>query len=218
MHGINPGNWADYVAQYPEKLRRSAPQATTANGPANAIAITTATALSLPERSKFRRLGPDEEFKDFAQREQEDIMSVGLAQPHRRGSLEPRAGEPLFEFCAAHALAAFCYDAGAQYEQALRQAKAAKGFLVPGLFPGENDGNLSQKQIEAMREASILRERKLSGLLRQIMPRAPAVMERLCFDQLPWSIYDESLIKQCLLALADGLGLIDRGINAEKPI
>lgn len=203
------------------------------DAPGDGIALVGKTALRTPE--KVISLVPaTAELRSKEDREratmEKEALSVGIAQPDRRGfgadhrgatvegSAFARLWEPLGRFCATHALKDDCYRAGEAYDELLRQAKAAKGFIVPGLVAGENPIKLTQAQIDAMREAAILREKKITGILRAIMPRAPGVMERLCYDRMEPSVYDEGLIKHCLLALADEFGFLDLGINRGKGI
>lgn len=212
-----PLTWEECQDRYP-KLLRTALVALIKTDEPNTIVIRTETALSVPAPSKYRKLKPDEEFKSFEDRETEDTMSVAVAQPHRRGSLDPWAGEPLFIFVTVHGLSFGLYKAGEEYDKVLRRAKVARGFAVPGNIPPADVITLTPAQIEAMREAAILREIEFSGILRAIMPRLPRVLERLCFDKLTPSPYDTGIIKHGLLALAAKYRFLDRGINDEKPI
>jgi len=151
------------------------------------------------------------------EREQREAMAVALAQPHRTGSDDRRLGTPLGRFCRRLRLRDELYDAGEQYCEIVRQAKAAKGFNVPGLAPGESDlGALTEEQIAAMREAAVLRLKKADEVLLAIMPRLPRAMERFAYDQLEPSLYDEDLIRHGLMKLAVSFGLLKLGINAEK--
>lgn len=197
------------------------------------IAVITETTLASGRPSRFvppakgDRRPIDER---IAAAEQDEAVSVGIAQPHRKdfrgdaaeaskaGSAFARLSDPLGRFCAVHGLHEGCYAAGDEYDKILRKAKAAKGFVVPDVVAGENEGQLTEVQIQAMRDAAVLREQKISGLLRAIMPRAPRVMERLCYDKLEPSPYDEGLIRHCLAKLGVEFNFIDLGINRDKPV
>lgn len=208
------------VSAIPKK--RSKPQPRVAKAIEGGFPITEITVLSAASREKSAPSAKGDRRTRAERRkaaESADAMAVALAQPHRRGNADPRAQEPLYQFCEAHKCAEFCYRAGALYEETLRQSKAARGFEVPGLSRGEG-GILDEDEIEALREAAVLQEKKAQERLRMIMPRLPRAMERLCYDHLgPPSPYDEQIIKDGLVALAhDIYGLLDRGINADKAL
>ena len=150
-------------------------------------------------------------------READEIMSVVRSQPHRRGSDDPRLSEPLGRFCALHKLREECYRAGSQYGEITRQAKAAMGFRVPGLVAGEN-GALARSDDELERDKFLALKRldDANCVLVSIMYRLPRAMEKLTFDQLEPSPYDESVLIAGLLDLADFFGILDRGINRGK--
>jgi hypothetical protein len=150
--------------------------------------------------------------------ERAQTMAVALAQPHRQGSTDPRLSEPLGRFCAAHRLKNECWRAGNQHAEVLRQAKAARGFKVPDLIGAGGNSDLTPQQIEAMREAAVIRERDAIAVLVTVMPRAPRAVERFVYDQLEPSIYDHDLLKHCLWKLAVHYGYIDLGVNRDKAI
>lgn len=150
------------------------------------------------------------------QKERAEIMSIAIAQPHRRGSDDIRLSEPLGRFCAVHKLREALYEAGCDYAVIIRQAKTARGFNVHGFSPAQGEQALTEKQIEAIREAAIMRERKANDILRGIMPRLPNAMEAICYDQREPSHYNYDIIRHGLWALSVHLVKIDRGINAEK--
>ena len=149
------------------------------------------------------------------ERETAEIKSVVLAQPHRRGDPSIRAGEPLWAFCRTMIMAdedfrERHYRAGVQYGEIVRQGKAALGFHVAGLHdPCEGDV-LSEAQQAAMREAAIKRREDANAVLRGVIPRLVGAMERLCYDRLPWSPYDEGILRNGLWRLGVALGTIDR--------
>ena len=151
-------------------------------------------------------------------KETDEIMSVVRAQPHRRGSDDARLSEPLGRFCAVQRLREECYRAGSQYGEIVRQAKAAMGFRVPGLVPNKEGLPLTDDQIEAIKIAALQRLDNANCVLVAVMYRLPRAMEKLCYDQLEISPYDEGIITAGLLDLADFFGILDRGINAGKRI
>jgi hypothetical protein len=195
---------------------------------ADGVTITTRTSLrwdstppGAPPAKGDRR--PLQERLDAAERI--ETLSVVLTQPHRRSagvldgqevsSDDRRLGEPLFRFCMAHGLAEACYRAGEDYDRILRRAKIAKGFLGVEMMigDGERSATLTEAQIEALREAAVMAERRVNALLIAVMPRAPRVLERLCFDRLEPSPYDVDLIRNGLFVLAREFGMLDQGVN-----
>lgn len=214
--------WADFVDAYPDKLGRPAPPYEPVS--AEHISVVTASTLKMPETPSLspKGLGEEWERRPVAERLEEaarrDAVSVALAQPHRRGGDAPWLGEPLFQFVSSYGLAFGLYRAGEEYDQILMRAKVARGFKVAGNIPPVDTGSLTPAQIEAMRQSAIIREEKISGILRAIMPRLPRVLEKLCFDRLAASPYDHDIIRHGLTILAIEFEFLDRGINAHKPI
>jgi len=162
---------------------------------------------------------------------QEDVMSVALSQPHRRGfprdaaeaakagSEASRLSEPLGRLCARHRLREELWHAGCDYAVIVRNAKSAMGFDVAGLMPAEWPGPpLTDAQLDAVKELALQRLDNANAALRRVIERLPRVMERICFDQLEPYPNDEAIIGHGLLVLADLFRLLERGINAEKGI
>jgi hypothetical protein len=89
---------------------------------------------------------------------------------------------------------------------------------IPCLYAHQMlDQGQTPEQIEALKEAAILRLKSSNAILAAIHPRLPRRMELLCYDRLPHSPYDEGIIAHGLLNLARfEYGLIDEGINAGK--
>lgn len=179
-------------------------------------------AHGLPSLQKMKDAQTENE-----RREQSEIMSVALNQPHRRGisaAESQRAGgrvlrltTPLGRFCEVNRLADGLYQAGLQYGEVCRAGKAAKGFIAHKA--GEQSGfgcNLSDAQIAAMNEAAVMRWEAAEGVLRQIMQRLPYAMEMLCFDDREPSVYNRDSLKNGLYRLAVHFATLDRGINLEK--
>lgn len=205
--------------RYPEALGKAANVIPADPNKPNPIAIITASACLPSITPKFRKLLPGEDFKDYEQREREDTVSVARAQPHRRGSDDPRAGEPLFEFCRLHQLRSECYAAGNRYAEIVGEAKTAQGFSVPGWTPGDSGfEKLTFAQIEARKELALIKLKNAEAVLRAVMPRLPARMESLTFDQREPSPYDHGALRNGLWRLAVEFGLIKLGVNVEKTI
>ena len=188
----------------------------------SAIPFRTETALTAPKSesaippAKDDRRSAQERFEAA---ERERARSVVLAQPHRRGSEDPMAGDALWETCRRLRVRKELYEAGDRYGEIVRQDRAAMGLHVPGLSRGEGDGlDLTEAQQEAIRSAAKLKRERANAELLGIMQRAPRVLERLCYDRLPPSPYDDDVIRSGLLRLAVHFGMLKLGINAEKNI
>lgn len=174
--------------------------------------MTTVTALAWPGKPPLvpsadgdRR--PVQERIEAAERA--DMLSVALSQPHRRGSDDPRASEPLWQFCRVQRLRDELYAAGERYGEIVRQAKAALGFRVPGLVAGEGERQaLSEAQSAALRELARQYFDDANAILRRVMPRLPVRMEMLCYDARLPAPADEGVIIHGLVALAIEWGLL----------
>jgi hypothetical protein len=180
--------------------------------------ISTSTALQWPQKPSLvppakgdRR--PAHERVEAALRA--DAMSVVLAQPHRAGSDDARLSFALGRFCArfwskSPEFANSMHAAGVAYASAIRAVKVARGFHVGGCASDNAGGekpieDLSKEGIEAAQAKVYGLERTLAradDLLRDVMPRCPAAMVRLCFDHQDPSPYDESMLKSGLYRLA----------------
>lgn len=60
-----------------------------------------------------------------------DVMSVVLAQPHRRGSRDPLCESPLGRFVLRRGLNPICYDAALGYARLVRRVFASMGIPQP---------------------------------------------------------------------------------------
>jgi hypothetical protein len=161
------------------------------------------------------------------------IMATALSQPHRRplsghegsGGYEAaknddrRLESVLGRFCANHKprpLGDHCYQAGIRYAEIVREYKNAMGFDVPGWGPSDNGYlTMTPAQIAARKELAIMRKRGADEVLLALMPRLPRVMEKLCFDELEPSPYDEALIIDGLVLLARKFGTEPKNIRDE---
>lgn len=186
------------------------------------VRLTKRTALRVPELpSPVPSAEGDRRVREERQAalERARAMSVVLAQPHRRGSDDLRLSEPFGRFCAAQRLGEHCWLAGVRYAEIIRQEKQARGFGVYGWAPsdgGYDIAKLTPEQIEAMREAAILRLTTANWILRGVMPRLPGSLERLVYEQLEPAIRDEAMLIHGLVALAIGWGMLkndNRGLT-----
>jgi hypothetical protein len=144
-----------------------------------------------------------------------DALSVALAQPHRNGNSGRNAGDALALFCAR--LRPECLAAGRQYDRVVRAEKSARGFHVVDQAPGEGE-QLDEDEQAAKDEAAILAFGASNAVLTDIMPGLPLKMELLCYDKRAPSPYDEDKLMHGLLNLARHYGLLDEGINRDKPL
>lgn len=155
--------------------------------------------------------------------ERTEVLSVALAQPHRRqyaanvsaeaskaGSAFARLSEPLGRLCATpqpstgRPLGDHCWQAGQRYAEIVKEFKTAWGFEVGDWAPGSNGMEaLTPEQIEARKQLAISRKKEADAVLTCIIPRLPRAMEKLCFDQLEPSPYDAGIIVNGLVNLAN---------------
>jgi hypothetical protein len=177
-------------------------------GPDKIVYSTDRHVLNLPARDD-RPTNPD--------RERADILSVALAQPHRRGNDDPKLSTALGRFCAAHEprLGIHCWLAGIRYAEIVREAKKAQGFYVHGWSPKEGGGELSEEELEARKDLALIRLREGQSVLRTIMPRLPSAMERLVYDELEPSPYDRGVLVAGLVNLALEWGYLKQRFGAE---
>ena len=197
--------------------------------PESSIPLTTATSLTMPAKASIlpparpgdRRTA--QERVEAAQRA--EALSVALAQPHRAGSDDPRKAFPLGRFVERTwprdgAWRDKMHAAGVAYAADVRAFKVARGFHVVGaereVRKPEGTDDASLDEIEAQRATIDGLQRaldKANALLRGVMPRLPGVMERLCFDLLDPSPYDEAILASGLYRLAMHYGVLDRAFS-----
>ena len=150
-------------------------------------------------------------------RAQAEIMSVALSQPHRRGSTDKRAGEPLYDFFIAQRLRDELYTAGVEYETVVHQHRVLMGLGMGNSSSPEGRGEpLSDAQLRANCEAARMKRDEADYALVRVAPNAKSAMIRLCVDKVTPSPYDESVLRRGLWALAVHFGIINRGINEGK--
>lgn len=137
--------------------------------------------------------------------EEAETLSVALEQRTRLGAKrdQKRVESALGRFCAFHQpvkLGNHCFLAGARYGRLVRGYKVAKGYPILGQQPSSNGADiLTEAQREAQRQHDIMAWQDANATLRGIHPRAPVVMERLCYDELDPSPYDGGIIVNALM-------------------
>lgn len=173
------------------------------------IPLIEATALSVPEPQKYRKLKKDEEFKTLEQRETEETMSTAIAQPHRRGSEDRRLSEPLGRLIAASRLRSDLYDVGEAFAVVVYNARRAQGLGgPPGAPPDDGYPELSDKEIETRNELSIMRRKEAEDMLWRLDRRLPGLMIELCVDQLEQPLYRHQMLIDGLMVLGVAWGMI----------
>ena len=145
------------------------------------------------------------------EREQASIMSVALAQPHRRGSRDPKAAEPLWEVCRRLRLRDELYRAGMSYGVVSRSAKIAFGMRVDGVAEGH--GSVSDEQQIARDRLARQRYDEAVRVLKRVSPYCHQVLEEYCFEERHVALWGDAHLAKGLDALANLWGMIDRGIN-----
>ena len=175
--------------------------------PGEAVAKAAAV-IAGDRRARLDRMPPAERAR------QQAAMAVALAQPHRKGRSDPRAGEPLWEFCRFMGLREELYRAGSDYEQISRAGKAALGLRVPGLCSDGSGARGAGDGYSAEDELAIGRYKETRDFLGV---RAFIAVERVCYYHEPPQQLEARLLAQSLMRLADFFGLVDFGINRGKP-
>lgn len=152
------------------------------------------------------RMTPAEE------REQAEAMEVGLAQPHRNGSSDPKLESALGRFCAQQRLGEHCYTAGIEYRNVVREALNAQGLPVIGWAPSDDVGylKLTEEQIAAKVVLARKREKDANAILFRLSPRLPSCMRALCYQEIDqaWGATDE--LVGGLVALAGAWGYLPK--------
>ncbi len=143
-------------------------------------------------------------------------MAVALAQPHRQGSRDPKAGEPLWAACRRLRLRDELYRAGVGYGVVSRSAKIALGVRVDGV--AEGSGSVDDERQIARDRLARQRYNEAVRVLRRVSPYCHQVMEDYCFDERHVALRGDWHLARGLEALANHWGMIDRGINEGKPI
>lgn len=150
------------------------------------------------------------------EREARETRSVALAQPHRRGNDDVKAGSPLWEACCRLQLRQELYEAGESYGEISRAYKVTINIL--GGTGRGNAGDIRTEQEEIAR-ATVVKDRywKAINVLRRAHPMAQGVVERVCYDLRAPGYHDDDPLKYGLFALAVSFGALKMGINEGKP-
>lgn len=146
--------------------------------------------------AKHRRAAAEIKARD----ERDDIMSVALAQPHRRGNPDPRAGTALWEACRSLGLAGKLFRAGRQYGRISHANKLAidaygSHHARPHASPQEPWQIARDRRDRAKYDAAV-------NVLRAVDRHCHGVVERVCFDQRPLPRHEGELLRRGLDALA----------------
>ena len=198
--------------------KRAGPKAVSRIAIVSSIPVITATTLESPPMARIappaagdRR--PAQERVEAAERA--DAMRVALQQPHRQGSDDPRLAFPLGCFCASTwrndlAFGNAMHAAGAEYAREVRAVMIARGFHVVGSEREAGGGHVgledaTPEEIATAKADIYALERtleKADSLLRDVMPRCPRAMVRLCFDHDEPSPYDADMLRAGLYRLS----------------
>lgn len=174
----------------------------------NRLVATTGERVVIPERGLSRD-----------QETQAQVLATALAQPHRRYSRDPRderLGTALGRFCVARRwYGGPCWQAGQRYGEIVKEARSAIGLGVYGWAPGEGGfsgcagdcprefcGRHGDECRRAKQELAMSRIRDADSVLRWVMPRLPAAMERLTYHDLDPLPNDGDMLAHGLVRLA----------------
>lgn len=198
---------------------------------ASRIQLTTKTALRISQSPPIALESPTERMTREQRQEaveRAEALSVVLAQPHRQGNRDTRLAEPLGRFCAGHRpkpLGDHCRLAGERYEEIIREARAAQGFIVPDTAKGLSDRGLLQCEgncalsycaanaedcPRVRRELAVQRLKESNAVLSLTLRRLPAVIEYLVYYKQDPAETDRQYIVDGLVALADLYGFSAR--------
>jgi len=162
-----------------------------------------------------------------------EIAAV-VAQPHRRGSYDPKRESALGRFCddfKPFPLGDHCYRAGVRYAEIIGEAKTAQGFPVPGYEPPERGyweqcakpncdkrdprSSVCLCSAQARKELALMRLRDADAILAAIFPGLPWQMYRLCFNSLDPAPQESDPLRRGLTALSDAWGFTPK--SAMRP-
>jgi hypothetical protein len=131
-----------------------------------------------------------------------DALSVALAQPHRRGSYDPRLESPLGRFCASRGLSGHLYGAGTDYRNVVLEARQAMGLTNAGWSPGSSgykveDDEKIKKRVRDTRD----RQDRADATLKRIHLRLPSAMRDMCVLEIEHNQEDSAILQAGLVAL-----------------
>jgi hypothetical protein len=162
------------------------------------------------------------------QREREEVMSVAMAQPHRRdaGKYDPNDGTELGRFCKRHWRDPDVIRdrrlAGEAYAQVVADERVAQGLPDRQWSPsGVPSDEMTPEQLEARKYDAVARRRKAEEAIREVDDKSVRVMERLCYEDAPIGLDDEGRAVNALWKLAvffnyDRPGYHDKAIDPRK--
>lgn len=132
-----------------------------------------------------------------------EVMSVALAQPHRRGDNDPRLESALGRLCKAKGWHSASFDAGIMYGDNIRRMRLAEGFKVPCVRASE----IGEPITDEMRERYKQRVREADFELAGIKRALPSVIVALCWDDRDQDASWHGMIAGGLVKLALHYGL-----------
>lgn len=146
-------------------------------------------------------------------------LEVALSQPHRKGDASKSAGDALVRFCEQQLLRPECLRAGQDYDFEVRAEKTARGFYVDGQCdPPDGMPMLTEEQRAAKAQAAIMALKASNEVPIAISRYCPGAMSVLCFERRTPRPEHEGILRHGLLNLARHYGLLNEGINRDKPI
>ena len=159
------------------------------------------------------------------QREREEIMSVAMAQPHRRVAekYDPLDGTELGRFVKRHWIDNDVRRArllaGEQYAQVIDDERLAQGLDGRNMSSAPHaPETLTFEQAQALKEAKVIKRRNAEDVIREVDDKSVRVMERLCYDDLPIGMNDEGRAVNALWKLSvhfgyERIGYHDRAVD-----
>src|SRR6185437_2443761 len=133
----------------------------------------------------------------------EEILSVAIWQPHRRGSDDPRLESALGRFCLSAGLSGDLYGAGVRYREIVMEARQALGLQTPGWSAGRSgytDG-MDDEQAAIRARATRARQDESDAVLKRIARRLPSEMKNLCVLEIDIKRGDFNILRAGLIAL-----------------
>ena len=152
-------------------------------------------------------------------RKQDDALSVGLRQPHRRSSHDPsgiRRGSALGRFCEdakPYRLADHCFGAGEMYEKIIIAELLARGLPAKARSPVESYESLTFVELLARKLAAVRALADANAALVAVWPTLPGMMRGLCYEDLEPGPYAAGKLQAGLVALARLFGMAPRNFR-----
>ena len=145
----------------------------------------------------------------IARRRADEILSVVLAQPHRRGAKDPR--DPLLEcplgrFVRRHKMNEAIYRAGLAYSDLVRKWRRAREIPVELRVVGESSGHIPDAKAVDAWQTEI--ERIELGVARASM--GLQIMRNLILDEQEPPEYADKIVYTALAELARQMGYLQK--------